>query len=199
MKAGQYIFGFAVLNVFLASQIVTAGTITPANFGPPFAVQPFVGLMVTSGMTEPFFADVSALAFPGPGIVNVIGNIQAIDAGGNAINSFMITGVTVMQGTSTMMPPLQAFSLSAPVTYTDTLNPLNQVTLVPAALNLAFVFNSNPSFQYSYTLATTGIPDGGFLLYDDVEGAQVPEPGLWLPTLLITVVMIGRRYMAHIE
>src|SRR5262249_10515064 len=119
---------------FLACLLVvprlSAGILTPANIGPPFAVEPFVGLMVTSNMSELFFADLSNLSFPGPGIVNVLGNIHAFDAFGNQIIQFMITGVSVMQGTSALMPPLQTFSVSAPVTYTDIFNPLNQVTLV---------------------------------------------------------------------
>jgi hypothetical protein len=58
------------------------------------------------------------------------------------------------------------------------MNPINSATVDPENLNLAFEFNSNSSFEYSYTLDVSGIPDGGFLLYDDVEGAvsSVPEP-----------------------
>jgi hypothetical protein len=177
--------------------MLQADTLAPGDLTAPFAVQPFVGLGVTGGVTQPFFSDLSALSLPGPGIVDVLGNIQAFDAGGNPISTFQLTGVTVTQGASSLMPPLQAFIVPSPTTYVSTLNPLNQVTLVPSALNLAFTFNSDSSFQYSYTLDVTGIPDGGFLLYDDVEGAKVPEPGagwLLLPVVLWSMVRLRKRF-----
>ena len=105
-----------------------------------------------------------------------------------------------MQGGTTMSPPLETFSVASPVTYTDTLNPFNAATVDPTNLNLAFEFNSDSSFQYSYSLDVSGIPDDGFLLYDDIEGAAVaavPEPATGIPlatalTLLAAAVRRGR-------
>jgi hypothetical protein len=45
------------------------------------------------------------------------------------------------------------------------------VILDPSQFNLGFGLKSDRSFEYSYTLAVTGIPVGGFLLFNDVEGA----------------------------
>jgi hypothetical protein len=171
---------FLVACLVLGCGALEAGVVTPSQIGAPFGVQPFAGLGVSGGVTDPFFSDLSGLAFPGPGIVGILAGLQAFGSGGDSISAFNVTGVTVTQGNSTFTPTLQMFSLSSPVTYTSTLNPGNSVTVNPGDLNLAFIFNSDASFQYSYTLNTTGIPDGGFLLYNDVEGALVPEPGTWL-------------------
>jgi hypothetical protein len=73
------------------------------------------------------------------------------------------------------------------------------VTLDPSQFNLGFVFKSDPSFQYSYTLEVTGIPDGGFLLFNDVEGAQTPEPGLSFATAMTLCALIGWHHQAHIQ
>jgi hypothetical protein len=149
-------------------------------------------------MTDPFFCRHFRSFLPSsPNIVNILGNIQTFDSGVNPLTSFLITGVAVMQGSTTLMPLLQTFSVSSPVTYADTLNPLNQATLVPSALNLAFLFKSNPSFQYSYELSNSGIPDGGFVLYDDVEGAAVPEPGSGLPVTLVLLALLIRGFYAR--
>jgi hypothetical protein len=185
MTSWSIAIAFTFIQVAFDLPALQADTLTPADLAIPFAVQPFVGLQVMGGVTQPFFSDLSALSFPGPGIVDVLGNIQAFGVSGNPISMFQLTGVTVTQGASTLTPPLQTFEVQSPITYVSTLNPLNQVTLVPSALNLGFTFNSNPSFQYSYTLSVTGIPNGGFLLYDDVEGARVPEPSTWWLTLTI--------------
>jgi hypothetical protein len=180
----------AYISVAFGLTVLRADTLTPDDLTAPFAVQPFAAVQVMGDVTQPFFSDLSVLSFPGPGIVDVLGNIQAFEASGNPISTFQITGVTVMQGSSTLMPPLETFSLLSPITYTSTLNPQNQVTLIPSALNLGFTFDSDLSFQYSYTLAVSGIPNGGFLLYDDVEGASVPEPSTWWPTAGIIGVVI---------
>jgi len=180
---------FACIQIALSGLALQADILTPNDLTAPFGVQPFVGLQVMGGVTQPFFSDLSALSFPGPGIVDVLGNIQAFDAVGNPISTFQLTDVTVTQGSSILVPPLEAFEVLSPITYTSTLNPLNQVTLVPSALNLGFTFNSDSSFQYSYRLSVTGIPDGGFLLYDDVEGATVPEPSSWY--LMATIALWG--------
>jgi hypothetical protein len=171
---------------------VSADTLTPDNVGAPFGVQPFAGLGVTGGVSDPFFSDLSGLPFGGPGIVDVLADLTAYDQFGNPISSFSVTGVTVTQGSS-FSPELDSFSLSSPVTYTSTLDPLNQVTVNPGDYNLAFDFDSDATLQYSYTLDVSGVPDGGFLLYNDVEGALIPEPNLRLLSLLaIGLVAVSR-------
>jgi hypothetical protein len=166
--------------------------IMPVDIGAPFAVQPSAGLPVMAGMTGSFFSVLASPPFVSPGIVDILANIQAIDNNGNPISSFSVTGVTVMQGANTLSPALENFLLASPITYTDSLNPFNSVTVDPANLNLAFEFNSDPSFQYSYSLDVSGIPDGGFLLYDDVEGAAVPEPGSWILMGTVAILLAGR-------
>jgi hypothetical protein len=168
---------------------LAADTLTPDDIGAPFGVQPFAGLGVTGGVSDPFFSDLSGLPFPGPGIVDVLAGLTAFDGSGNPISTFSVTGVTVMQGGS-FSPELDAFSLISPVTYASTLNPLNQVTVNPGDYNLAFAFNSDPTLQYSYTLDVSGV-DGGFLIYNDVEGALVPEPDLRLFLLLTMGAALG--------
>jgi len=171
---------------------VSADTLTPDDVGAPFGVQPFAGLGVTGGVSDSFFSDLSGLPF-GPSIVDILADLAAYDEFGNLISSFSVTGVTVTQGVSSSSPELDPFNLSSPVTYTSTLDPLNQVTVNPGDYNLAFIFDSDPTLQYSYTLDVSGVPDGGFLLYNDVEGALVPEPDLRLLSLLaIGAVAVSR-------
>jgi hypothetical protein len=157
---------------------------TPANLAAPFGVQPFAGLTVTGGVTQPFFSDLSGLPFTGPNIVDVLGDLQAFDSMGNPIPTFTVTGVSVTQSGSTVSPSLEPFTLTSPVTYASTLNPFNSATVDPSQYNLAFLFASDASFEYSYTLDVSGVPNGGFVLYNDIEAALSPEPGTW-PALLI--------------
>jgi hypothetical protein len=185
-----------LLSCFVAAgvQRLAANDFTPHDITSPFGVQPFAGLFVNGGVSDPFFSDLSGLPFSGPGILDILAGLTAFDASGGPIGTFSITGVTVTQGTS-FSPELDPFDLSSPVTYTSTLNPLNQVTVNPVDYNLAFAFNSDSSFQYSYTLDVSGVPDGGFLIYNDVEGAlpPVPEPRLtWLLFLLCAILARGR-------
>jgi hypothetical protein len=170
--SGYILFTFIALG---APRLLADG-ITPHDLTAPFAVQPSAGLLVTSGMTGPFFSVLASPPFTAPGIVDVLANIEAIDSNGNPISVFHVTAVTITQSSKTVSPPLETFSTASPVIYTDTLNPFNSVTVSPTSLNLAFNFLSDSSFQYSYFLDVSGIPDGGFLLYDDIEGASVPEP-----------------------
>src|SRR5215469_10688612 len=79
--------------------------IVPDLLGPPFAVQPFASVDVTSGMTDMFFSDLSSLSFPGPDIVNLLTGIRAFDSTGASIGSFQITAVTVTQSGSSFAPP----------------------------------------------------------------------------------------------
>jgi hypothetical protein len=176
----------------LSLNTLRADMFTPANLGPPFAVQPGAGLMVTGGVTEPFFSDISGLPFPGPNILDVLAGIQAVDSSDTPISTFSITGVTVTQSSS-FSPALETFSLTAPATYASFLDPSTQVTINPGDLNLGFAFSSDPSFQYSYTLNVSGVPDGGFVLFNDVEGALVPEPALGLPLTLVAAFLVGWR------
>jgi hypothetical protein len=173
-----------------------AGTLTPSDIDPngPFGVQPDVGLTVTSGVTQPFFSDLSGLTFPGPAIVDILANIQAFNASGAPITTFQLTGVTVMQGSSTFAPQLETFSLSSPITYTSTVNPLNQVTIEPGNVNLAFAFNSDSSFQYSSTFDVSGVPNGGFLLFGSIEGPKTPEPNLFIPAGLAIAAVVWRNF-----
>ena len=195
MKTRLALVVFVALGLVL--QGVFAGTLTPDNIGAPFGVQPLVGLTVNGGMSDSFFSDLSGLPFPGPGITTILGNVQAFDSGGNPISMFSIAAVTVTQGGS-FSPMLDMFMVTSPVTYTSTLNPLNQVTINPGDLNLAFLFNSDPSFQYSYALMTSGIPDGGFVLFNDVEGTFIPEPALGFPIALVLIgMLVGRTLDAR--
>jgi hypothetical protein len=180
------------VTVLIVVRAFSAATLTPADLNPngPFGVQPDVGLTVTSGVTQPFFSDLSGLMFPGPGIVDILANIQAFDSGGNPITNFQLTGVTVMQGSSTFSPPLEMFSLSSPMTLTSSVNPLDQVTIDPSNLNLAFTFNSDASFQYSSTFDVSGVPTGGFITYGSVEPPLIPEPNLFLPSALAMATVI---------
>ena len=75
-----------------------------------------------------------------------------------------------------LSPALQTFFTASPVTFTDSLNPFASMIVDPTKLNLAFQFNSDSSFKYSYSLTVSGLADGSFLLYDDIEAAAVPEP-----------------------
>ena len=178
---------------------LSADTITPNDLTAPFAVQPSAGLVVSDGTTEPFFSVLASPPFIDPGIVDILADIQAIDNNGNPILGFEVTGVTITQGSNKLTPPLETFSLTSPITYTDTLFSFNSVTVDPSNLNLAFSVASDPSFSYSYTLSVTGIPNGGFILYNDVEGAAVPEPGEWWPTagLVVGILLSRRRWRKH--
>src|SRR5690242_391066 len=129
-----------IVMTAMAQSTLASPVYTTSNIAAPFGVQPFAGLTVTGGVTAAFFSDLSGLAFSGPGILDVLGNVRAFDSGGNPIGAFSITGVTVTQGGS-FSPMLGTFGVSSPVTYTSTLNPLNQVTVNPGDLNLAFSFN----------------------------------------------------------
>jgi hypothetical protein len=182
-------------SIALGGQTLAWADFTPANLTAPYAVQPSAGLGVTGGVTQSFFSDLSALGLTAPGIIGVLNNVQAYDSGFNPISSFSITGVTVTQGVSTLTPSLEPFDVTAPVTYTSTLNPANQSTVNPGTLNLAFEFNSNPSYKYSYTLDTTGIPDGGFVIYDDIEARiPEPEPAPFVPAFLALGVVAVSSY-----
>src|SRR5262249_39529322 len=107
MKFRLTVVLFPLIYIAVRMAALHADVLTPDDLIPPFAVQPFAGLQVMGGLTQPFFSDLSALSFPGPGIVDVLGNIQAFDASGNPISTFQINGVTVTQGTTALMPPLE--------------------------------------------------------------------------------------------
>jgi hypothetical protein len=194
-----------VLALNVVPLAIGAASLTPADIGPPFAVQPSAGLTVTSGVTEPFFADLSNLSLTNPGITNILGDIKAFDPTGDPLSTFQITAVTVFQGSSTSTPPLEAFSLpfgTTSMTYTSTTNPLSQVTIDSSNLNLGFTFNSDSSFQYSYTMNVSGVSDGGFLTYDDVDGVCtsitcIPEPTTWPLLLLLLISVIAGRYWTY--
>lgn len=170
--------------------------IVPSQVAAPFGVQPGAGLMVAGGQTQGFFSDLSGLPFPGPGIVDVLSNLQAFDEDGNQILDFQVLDAVITQGSNQFTVPVEPFDVSFPVTYSSYLNPLNQATVDPSNLNLAFTFNSDPSLQYTYQLDVSGIPDNGFVLYDDIEGAQAsqtsqaPEPSSAV-LLLTGAALIG--------
>jgi len=171
-----------------------------SQIGGPFGVQPDAGLIVTGGETQGFFSDLSGLPFPGPGIVDILSNLQGYDEYGDPIADFQVTGAMVMQGSSMTTVPVETFSTPSPTTYASYLDPLNQVTVDPANLNLSFLFDSDSSLQYTYELEVTGIQDNGFLLYDDVEGAQisaVPEPSP-LALVLSGLVLIACSHCIRI-
>jgi hypothetical protein len=187
MKVSTYLLCLAFPAAIGCS--LTASPLTPLDIGAPFAVQPFVGLTVNSGMTDLFFSNLAGLGITRP-IVTVLGDLRGFDAGGTPAPAFQVLGVTVIQnGSST--PPLSPFLVSSPTTYTSTLNPSSHVTIRPGELNLAFTFVSDPSLQYFYKLSVSGVPNGGFVLLNDVEGTLVPEPGSgWLVTVLLPAILI---------
>jgi hypothetical protein len=186
---------FVALGCIASAVNLSADTISPNDLTTPFAVQPSAGLVVSAGTTEPFFSVLASPPFVDPGVVDILADIQAIDNNGNPISGFEVTGVTITQGSNLLTPTIETFSLTSPITYTDTLFSFNSVTVDPSNLNLAFAFVSDPSFSYSYTLSVTGIPNGGFILYNDVEGAAVPEPeAWWLTAGLAAGILLSRRW-----
>lgn len=194
MKTRQSVQWLPTLAVALGTCCLQASILTPNDLQPPFAVQPFVGLSVMLGVTAPFFSDLSGLPFPGPAVVDILANIMAFDSNGNPITTFQITGVTLMQGSTTLTPPLQLFVVSSPMTYTSSINPFDQITITPSALNLGFTFNSDSSFQYSSTFDVSGVPDGGFVIFDSLETPETPEPDTWSMTGLALAALLGASY-----
>jgi hypothetical protein len=55
----------------------------------------------------------------------------------------------------------------------------SSVTISPGELNKGFIFNSDPCLVDACASTVSGIPDGGFLIQNDVEGALTREPGSW--------------------
>jgi hypothetical protein len=145
-----------------------SSTISSAMLTSPFALQPTSLMQVDpggSGVAGTFFSDISGLGFPSQ-IVDVLSNLVDLNTG-DPLTSAEVTGITVLQGSNTFNLP---GTCSSPC----------QVTVDPANFNLAFAFDSDSTFQYSYELQTTGLAPGDFLTFDDVEAAQTPEPGTWL-------------------
>jgi hypothetical protein len=190
------IFAFCAIFLACSSNRLFADTITSAQLQAPFGVQPDAGLIVTEGVTQGFFSDLSGLPFPGPGIVDVLSDVTAFDGNGDPLVNFQVTDAIITQGLSMETVPVESFLVSSPTTYSSFLNPLNEVTVDPDNLNLAFLFDSDSSLQYTYQLMVTGVPDNGFLLYDDVEGAQVtPTPEIAPPLMVLIglALMVGSR------
>jgi hypothetical protein len=168
-----WIVGFALF----ATASLQAASLSQGDLMPPYGVQPFIGLGVTTGMTTPFFSDLSGIGITTSTIVDVLANVQAFDSSGNPITTFSVSGVSVTQGTQSLAPSLGTFGVTTTTTYSDAANPSNQVMLQPSATNLAFMFNSDSSYQYTSVFNTIGIPDGGFLLFDTLEAPKTREPG----------------------
>jgi hypothetical protein len=150
-----------------------AGTLTPSDIGAVCGVAPFAGGAVSGGMTSPpFFSDLSGSSCTGP-IVTILAGITLYDDSLNPIAG-EVTGVSIMQGSSTFTLPLDTFVTTVPVTYGPTLNTPNSVTVNPGDVNMAFTISIPPS-QYSYSLITDGNPAIAFATWNDVEAAQAPE------------------------
>jgi hypothetical protein len=150
-----------------------AGTLTPSDIGPICGVAPFAGGAVVDGMTTPpFFSDLSGSSCSGP-IVTILADITLYDDNLDPIAG-EVTGVSIMQGSSTFTLPLDTFVTTTPVTYGPTLNTPNSVTVNPGDVNMAFTLSIPPS-QYSYSLITDGNPSIAFATWNDVEAAQAPE------------------------
>ena len=148
--------------------------------GPVYLQQ---GAYVTIDPDGSFFSDLSCCvaSLPNNYIVDIIGNFQAFDSTLTAVSSFGITGVSVTQGGGgTFNPTLEPFNLDGlgSATFTDSVNSSNQVIFTSGTNTLAFAFNLDPTYSYTYSLQTTGIPAGGYLFYDDVE-TFTPEPGFY--------------------
>jgi hypothetical protein len=150
--------------------------------GPVF-IQPFAGLQVVSeaggvGQTEPFFADIPSGSLPGNAVVNILGNFQALDPSGNP-RAFNVVDVSVTSVGSTFTPAFGEFDFAgnSSLTFRDSID-LDQVTFSAGSSTLAF---ANPvASPFSYTLFTTNLPVGSFLIYDDVDTGFIPEPSTFL-------------------
>jgi len=168
---------------------------TPADLSPFAFLQPYAGLQIgAGGVTEAFYSTLPSNFFSAPTVVDLVGNFQAYDSMGNPLSGLQITGVRVTQGANTFTPLAGTlnFNGSPSVTLTDS-QTFAQVTFNSTDFTLAFVFNSDPAFTYSYTLQTNLAP-GDWLLFQDAE-TSVPEPGAWLllGTALAAIVVLGRR------
>ena len=172
---------------------------TPADLSSFAFLQPGAGVEVqASGMTDAFYSNLPPSFFANPTTVNIVGNFQAYYSNGNPINGLQVTGVQVTQGSNTFTPQAGTFNFdgSSSLTLTDS-QTFAQVTFDSSDFTLAFKFNSDPSFQYSYALQTN-LTAGDWLLFQDAETEQVPESSsAWLlldGLLAVAVVSLAQRF-----
>jgi hypothetical protein len=163
----------------LGGASLLGSTITPDNIGAVCGVQPFAGGAVVEGATDPPFFSVPGSACPGP-VVTILAGITLYDEDGNPLfadnpsaAASDLLGVSVEQGGSSFILPLDTFATSTNVPYGPTLDTLNSVVVVPGQANLSFTLPS--SSPYSYSLLTDGDSSIGFATWNDVEAAPAPE------------------------
>jgi hypothetical protein len=162
-------------------------------------IQRFAGLPVVSvaggiGRTAPFFSDLPDGSMGSNDIVNnLAGNFQAFDPLGNPV-SFEVVGVEVTRAGSTFVPEFGQLNFAGlPLkTFTDPLD-FDQVTFSAGDMTLAFTFESDPSLAYSYSLLVTGLEEGSFIVYDDVEPPEIPEPSTTLFTGMGLLLLVLQR------
>jgi hypothetical protein len=151
------------------------------DLAPPAFVQPFAGVSVgAGGVTTPFFSNLPDGAFPGNQVLNVVGNFLAFDPLGDSPSGFAVTGVRVSVAGGPEFTPAFGeldFDGAPSLTVADSLD-FDSVTYLAGSPHLAFVFTADASLEYSYSLLTTGLAEGSFLVFDDAETTYVPEPGM---------------------
>jgi hypothetical protein len=147
-------------------------------------------------MTDPpFFSDLSSTSCTGP-IVTVLADVQFFDDNLNPVSG-AVTGISLIQGSSTLTLPVDIFSTSVAVTFGPNLFTSSSVTVNPGDLNLAFRLDLPPA-QYSYSLITSGLADGSIVVWNDVEAAaQTSEPGTWLLVVAGIAAIWARRRVAR--
>ena len=182
----------------LACAGLHAATINPQELGTVCGVAQSAGGLVFSGMTDPpFFSDLSNTSCTGA-VVTVLADVQFFDDNLNPVSGASVTGISLIQGNSTLTVPVEIFSTSVAVTFGPNLFTSSSVTVNPGDLNLAFRLDLPPA-QYSYSLITRGLADGSIVVWNDVEAAaaQTSEPGTWLLVVAGIAAIWARRRAAR--
>ncbi len=138
--------------------------------------QHYAGLKVVSasggvGRTEPFYLHLPGALGPGL-LVHTLGNLQAFDAEGNPVR-FGIVGVQVTHSGGTISPEVKKLDFDGrpSLAFSDSQD-RKTVTLKATEPALTFSFTGERNKPYSYRLLTTGIPEGGYLVFDQAVTAD---------------------------
>ena len=148
----------------------------PENRAPEVFTQPSAGLKLVAysegvGRTEPFNLHLPSDLAPGL-LIHTLGNIQAFDAHGNPVR-FSIVGVQVTHDGETAGAPVERVNFGGrpSLAFTDAQDG-GTVILKAAEPALTFSFASGSNKPYSFRLLTTGVPEGGFLVFDQAVTAE---------------------------